>query len=96
MNENPVYLLKWKLPIRIVESILSEKMYNSVKRTKEEAKNIGIIQAKRDLQLHLGPDAQILTEDVLHETIENGKVKLHLYITVEEEITKVESITQGD
>lgn len=96
MNENPLYLLKWELPIHIVESILNEKMYNKVERTKEEAVRIGIIQAKRDLQLQLGPDAQILSENVLHETIENGKVKLRLYITVEEDISQTKSITQGD
>jgi len=96
MNENEVYLLKWKLPIHVVESILSEKMYNQVERTKEEAIEIGIMQAKRDLLLRLGPGAQILSENILQDTVENGKVNLQLYITVEEDITKAESIIQGD
>lgn len=96
MNENPIYLLKWKLPIHMVESILNEKVYNRIERTKEEAIEIGIIQAKHDLQMKLGPDAKILSEEVLQDTIENGKVKLLLYVTVEEDISKAESITQGD
>lgn len=91
-NENAVYFFKWELPIKIVESILSEKRYNKVDRTKEEAINTGIAQAKKELQLQLGPDAKVLTEKVLHETTENGKVKLNLYIAVEEDIAEAESI----
>lgn len=96
MHANPLYFLKWKLPINMVESIISEKEYNKVKRTKEEAVKKGITQAKHDLHLQLGPDARILTEKVLHETIENGKVNLKLYMTVEENIAKTETINQGD
>lgn len=96
MYEKPVYLFKWKLPLRIIESILSEKMYNREERTKEEAISIGIAQAKHDLLLELGPEAQIISEDILHEAIENGKVRLQLYMTVEEDISKAEPIIQGD
>lgn len=96
MNEKSLYLFKWKLPIHIKESIISEKVYNKIDRTKEEAVKQGIIQAKRDLQLQLGPEAVILTENILHETIENGKVKLQLYITALEDISKTEAISQGD
>ncbi|HLR40730.1 MAG TPA: sporulation protein YqfD [Virgibacillus sp.] len=91
-SENPVYFFKWKLPIKIVESVLSEKRYNKVKRTKKDAIDTGIEQAKKELQLQVGPDAKILTEKVLHETTENGKVKLNLYIAVEENIAKSEPI----
>lgn len=91
-SENPVYFFKWKLPIKIVESVLSEKRYNKVKRSKEDAIDVGIEQAKNELQLQIGPDAKILTEKVLHETTENGKVKLNLYIAVEENIAKAEPI----
>lgn len=96
MNENELYFFKWKLPVNIVESILSEKMYNNVERTKEEAIQSGIMQAKRDLLLRLGPEAQILSENILQDTVENGKVNLQLYITVEEDITKEVSIIRGD
>ncbi|WP_337020494.1 sporulation protein YqfD [Oceanobacillus massiliensis] len=50
----------------------------------------------KQLQNELGTDAKILSEKVLHETMEHGKVKLNLYISVEENIVKHEPIDQGD
>lgn len=95
-DEQSLYFFKWKMPIKIVESTLSEKVYNKIERTKDEAIHAGIVQAKQELQLQLGPEAEIISEKVLHETIGNGKVKLNLFITVAEDITRVEPITQGD
>jgi len=95
-TENRLKFLKWELPISIVKSTLSEKVYNKVKRTEDEAINIGIEQAKQSLQLDLGKDAKILSEKILHQSVDNGKVNLNLFITVEEDITETEPITQGD
>ncbi|GAA0602174.1 sporulation protein YqfD [Virgibacillus siamensis] len=95
-NVNDLYFLKWELPFKMVETILSEKKYNKVKRSKEEAIKIGIKQAKRELQLQLGNDARVVSENILHETTENGKVKLILYMTVKEDIVKEVPIRQGD
>lgn len=95
-NVKPLYLLKWRLPISKVESNLSEKVYYEITQTKDEAITKGILQAKRDLLIKLGPEAKIISEKVLHETIENGKVNLNLYITVEENIVKAEPLPQGD
>ena len=96
MNINPINILKWELPINKVESILNEKVYNKVNQTKEQAIINGIDQAKHDLLIKLGPEAKVISEKVLHETIENGKVNLNLYITVEENIIKPEPLLQGD
>ncbi|WP_164668573.1 sporulation protein YqfD [Virgibacillus doumboii] len=93
---NNLYFLKWKLPVKIVETKLSEKRYNQVDRSKEEAVNIGIEQAKNELKLQLGPDAEIVSENILHESTGNGKVKLTLYMAVEEDIVKEVPINQGD
>lgn len=95
-NVKDLYFLKWELPVKMVETILSEKRYNEVKRSKEEAIKIGIKQAKNELQLQLGNDAKVVSENILHETIESGKVKLILYMTVEENIVKEVPIRQGD
>lgn len=92
-DEKPLFFLKWKLPLQIIESKVNEKAFHHQKRTKEEAVRVGIEQAKRELQLQLGPEAKIISEEVLHETIDRGKVKLTLYITVEENIGKTQSIT---
>ncbi|WP_284140437.1 sporulation protein YqfD [Virgibacillus sp. LDC-1] len=87
-NENPIYFLKWKLPFQFIESSISEKTYHTTKRTKEEAIQIGIEQAKQELVYELGPDAKVISEKVLHVTTERGKVNLELYLTVEEDIVK--------
>ncbi|WP_010097041.1 sporulation protein YqfD [Ornithinibacillus scapharcae] len=95
-KETSLNFFKWTLPIKIIESTLSEKQYHELERSREEAIKDGIKQAKEELQLQLGPDAKITSEKVLHESIENGKVKLYLYITVEENIAKAQPINQGD
>ncbi|RLL48045.1 sporulation protein YqfD [Oceanobacillus piezotolerans] len=94
--EKPIHFFKWKLPVGFVESTLSEKQVFQGKRTKEEAIQVGVEQAKSELLLGLGPEAKILTEKVLHESIEDGKVNLSIYITVEEEIATAQPINQGD
>lgn len=94
INEQSLRFFKWKLPVKLNTTTLSEKMYNKVERSVKEAKAIGIQQAKKELQLQLGPDAKIISEKVLHETSESGKVKLNLYINVVENITKAQPINE--
>lgn len=53
-------------------------------------------QAKIQLLNELGPEATVLSEKILHEHIEHGKVELVLYLSVEENIVKEELIIQGD
>ncbi|WP_087971712.1 sporulation protein YqfD [Oceanobacillus rekensis] len=96
MTENKINFLKWELPLTIVKTVLSEKEYLEEKRTKEEAIEVGIEQAVLELKQKLGPDAKILSEKVLHESVDHGKVKLNLYLSVEENIVKQEPIDQGD
>ncbi|MBP1968704.1 hypothetical protein J2Z83_000798 [Virgibacillus natechei] len=98
-NEKSINFFKWELPIKFVTNTLSEKVNNNVERTKEEAINTGIQQAKNELKLQLGQDSKIISENVLHETTESGKVKLNLYISVEEDIVRnepIQPINQGD
>ena len=92
IDEKPVRFFKWDLPIKIVSTTLSEKVYNKKERTKSEAIATGIQQAKNELQLELGPDADIISEKVLHESSEHGKVKINLYMSVEENITQPQPI----
>lgn len=95
-TEHSIYLFKWELPLKVIKTIFSEKVYNERERTKKDAINLGVMQAKKELQLQLGPDIKILSEKILHETIENGKVSLNLYFTVDQNIVKFKPITQGD
>lgn len=95
-HDEPIRFLKWDLPISIVKTVLNEKMYNKKKRSLERAKELGIEQAKKELSLTLDEEAKIISQNVLHESLENDKVKLIIYVTVEENIAKAEPINQGD
>lgn len=82
----PLYLIKWKLPFSITEKTIYDKTSLDQVRSEEEAKNMAIEHVKNDLQVKLGKDTDILKYYVLHESVENGKVKLNLYISVLENI----------
>lgn len=91
-EEKDIYFFKWQLPIKFMDTTVLEKKYNKQERTKEEAIEYGIKQAKKELELKLGSSAKILTDKILHERMENGKVILRLYITVEEDIVSTKAI----
>lgn len=95
-KENQPYFLSWQLPFVIGKTTFHQKVYDKIKRTDEEAKQMGIKQAIQELKQKLGPNIEILSENVLQETKENGKVNLTLFFTVAEDIVKKEPISQGD
>lgn len=95
-NEQPIYLFSWKTPVSWTKVNIFEKDIYNQNRTKDEAIEVGKKQAIEELKLQLGPKAKIISEKILHERVENGKVYLNLYITVEEDIAIAEPITQGD
>ncbi|WP_182200542.1 sporulation protein YqfD [Paraliobacillus salinarum] len=96
MEKRPLHFFQWTLPIHIIKMNIHERDHIKEKRTKEEAKQIGIEQAKKNLQLQLGRDSKIIKEKILHETAGNDKVKLRLYFTVKENIAKTQDLSQGD
>ncbi|MEF3328407.1 sporulation protein YqfD [Oceanobacillus oncorhynchi] len=95
-KEQPIHFLKWQLPFSYVSSEISETEKTDEERSNEEAIKAGVEQAKIQLLNELGPEATVLSEKILHEHIEHGKVELVLYLSVEENIVKEELIIQGD
>ncbi|MCT2537600.1 sporulation protein YqfD [Aquibacillus koreensis] len=95
-SQKNFHFLKWELPISFVKHNIQEKEFVNVERTNDEAKAEAIKQSTKDLQEKLGHEAEITFEKVLHETIDNGKVKLTLYFTVLEDIAKPQPLSQGD
>lgn len=81
-------ILGKKLPIKLLEKIVYNQNILTDVRTLEDAKQVAINEAINRLKLSLGQDAKIKKYYVLHETIDNGKVKLYLYISVLENIAK--------
>lgn len=95
-DERSIINFKQGWPIIWVKDTLHEKREYTYKRTEKEAKAMGMAQAKVSLKRQLGKNANILSQKVLHEATESGKVKLNLLITVKENIAKEIPITQGD
>ncbi|QHS22795.1 sporulation protein YqfD [Virgibacillus sp. MSP4-1] len=95
-NEKPLYFLNYKLPFSIEQKTIHEKEKIRGKRSKHEAISEGIAQAKREIKRHTNHDAEIIDEEILHQSVENGKVKLELLFTVRENIAKPQPIDQGE
>jgi len=87
----------WTLPI----GWMSEKLMD-VKRVEQslttvQAKEIGLARAREELLKQAGPDARIVSEKILHEGTESGKVYMEVHFEVEESIAQEQPIvTQGE
>lgn len=96
MNKHPLRFLGRQLPLAYVEKTMREKEEFTRELTKKEAVGAAKELALRDLAKHLPEDAQVDKEIILHEDVENGKVKLTIYFQVIENIAKEKPITRGD
>ncbi|HZG73109.1 MAG TPA: sporulation protein YqfD [Chondromyces sp.] len=94
-EERPIKFLKWATPFQFIQTVHREN--ETVKRTytKQEAINTAKQLAKKDLESKLEEKAEIVDEKILHQSVENGKVKLSLYFQVIEDIATEQPITQG-
>jgi len=92
----PLYFLQWKLPVSYKEKTWRSK--EEIKRvyTKKEAVAEGKKMARSNLEKRAEEGAEIIGEKILHESIENGKVKLSIHYQVIEDIATGQSIIQGD
>ncbi|HSH25201.1 MAG TPA: sporulation protein YqfD [Massilibacterium sp.] len=79
-------------------SLYTKEIYETEKviqtYTKKEAREVGLLIAKEQLQKQLPKNSQIKTEKVLHEDYANGKVKLIIHFLVIEPISKEQIITE--
>lgn len=95
-NEFKIDKLYDLLPIKLVKQSINEVEQKYYVRSIEEAKQVGISEAKARLTLQIDANAKVLSQKVLHESTESGKVRLNLLITVSENIVDEIPITQGD
>lgn len=98
VNERETYVrfLKWQLPI----SLLSKEMLQTkqVERTytSKEAVDAALTVAREDIKDKTTEEAEIKTEKILHEKVENGKVNVKIHFEVIEQIGENIPIIQGD
>ncbi|WP_141506072.1 sporulation protein YqfD [Paenibacillus luteus] len=84
----------WSIPIgRMKETVMETRMEDR-NLTEEEAKTVGILQAKADVLIKAGSDAVIRDEIVLHEKADNGKVYMKVLFEVEQSIVKEMPLVQ--
>lgn len=95
-NIKKIHFFKWELPVSIEAKTIREREKISRNYTKEEAVEIALDMAGKDILNHLDEDASIKDEKILHETIENGKVILDVHFKIIENIAQEEPIIQGD
>jgi similar to stage IV sporulation protein len=92
LNESPLYLAKWKMPVSYIKKEIRET--DGVKRsyTKAEAIEVGKKMAKKELLKKLPEDAKIKGEKVWQQKVSNGKVKLTMLYQVIENIASEQPI----
>jgi similar to stage IV sporulation protein len=95
-EKQSLYFLNFKLPFKVEKNTIYEQETIKGKRTEKKAIEEGIAQAKRELKKQMDYDAEIVNVTVLHNELQNGKVKLNLSIEVIENIAKPQPIAQGE
>jgi similar to stage IV sporulation protein len=95
-EKQSLYFLNFKLPFKVEKNTIYEQQTIKGKRTEKKAIEEGIAQAKRELKKQMDYDAEIVNVTVLHNELQNGKVKLNLSIEVIENIAKPQPIAQGE
>jgi similar to stage IV sporulation protein len=95
-QKRPLRFWKWDLPIYYERVIFWEKEEVERNYTWEEAFAKAKELAREELKAKLPEDASIKGEKVLHQTKENGKVRVELHYQVIENIAIPQPIVQGD
>lgn len=89
---------KYTLPIGKMKELEQEATFEERKLTVEEAKAESLEQARLRVLAKAGKEAEIVSEIVLHEATDNGKVVMKVLYEVNQSITKEQPIVhmQGD
>lgn len=92
----PLHFLQFTLPISYEKEIIRETETSKRTYTEKQAIEAGIEMGKKDVEEKIGSEGKVISEKVLHQTSENGKVKLIILYQVIENIVKTTPIVQGD
>ncbi|RIW37584.1 sporulation protein YqfD [Bacillus salacetis] len=95
-SEHKVKFLKWELPVTYAEKTVREKEDVTREYSRKEAVATAKELARDNVKAGLPEDSKVIGEKILHEQIENGKVRLNVHFKVIEDITVGQPIIQGD
>lgn len=96
VNDHPIKFFKWALPLMVEKKTLREREEVTRIYSREEAVESAKELARKDIKNHLPENAIIKGEKILHQSIENDKVKLTTHFTIIEDIAVGQPIIQGD
>lgn len=96
VNDHPIKFIKWALPLMVEKKTLREREEVTRIYSREEAVESAKELARKDIKNHLPENAIIKGEKILHQSIENDKVKLTTHFTIIEDIAVGQPISQGD
>ncbi|WP_261378336.1 sporulation protein YqfD [Paenibacillus agilis] len=80
------------LPLKWVKEKIMEVQIVEEAQEQQEAVQIGLQHARSDIMAKYGPNARVVTEKILHQKTENGKVKLKVMFEVEQSIAEEQPI----
>jgi len=85
---NPLTWRSFKLPIGWMSEKVLETTELEIKLSKDKAIRDGIERAKRDIVAKNGADSVVLSQKILHEKTDNGKVYMKVLFEVEQNIAE--------
>jgi similar to stage IV sporulation protein len=91
-----LHFLNFTLPIAYVKETYREKEEVHREYSVKQAKEAALDRGRKDIEDQLDEEEKVIGEKVLHETNENGKVRLTVLYQVLENIVKTTPIVQGD
>jgi similar to stage IV sporulation protein len=89
-----VHFIKWELPISYLTKTIREREAFTRTYTNNEAEQIALEMAKKEIKTQLNEDAIIKDEKILHQAIRNGKVILDIHFKIIENIAVGKPITK--
>ncbi|MUG45059.1 sporulation protein YqfD [Paenibacillus woosongensis] len=85
---DPLTWRSWKLPFGWMSEKLLETTVIQLKLSAEQAKQDGIDRALRDIYAKQGVESKIVSQKILHEKTDNGKVYMKVLFEVEQNIAE--------
>jgi similar to stage IV sporulation protein len=95
-HEKSIRFIKWNSPVTYSKVTIRENEEVERNYTVEQAKEVAKQYAMKKLEDELDEDAKIKGEKVLHQSHENGKVRLSIHYQVIENIVTSIPLVQGD
>jgi similar to stage IV sporulation protein len=95
-NEKKINFMKWRLPFSFVSDTHREKEEETRIYSKEEAFQVAKEMAESDIKSRLSKDAIVKGVNVLHQSIDSGKVTISIHFQIIENIGIGQPIIQGE